>query len=87
MLNELVQRDRMEKVATWEASTKAIGLFMGHSEDAVSNVVSLLKGPLLERVSHESYDLRVIRRKLYRRLQSMRTTDRYMDILDDMTVE
>ena len=84
-MNELVHRERMEKVATWEATVRAVGLFLGHSGDAVSNVVNSLKMPLLERVSQESYNLRLIRRRLYARLRSVRTEGGYMKILDDMT--
>lgn len=87
MLNELVQRERMEKVASWEATVRAVGLFLGHSVEAVSRVVDSLKMPLLERVSQESYNIRLIRRRLYEKLRKIRTTDKYMRILDDMTVE
>ena len=76
----------MEKVAMWEATTKAMGLFMGHSPESVSKLVEHLKIPLLERVSQESYNMRRIRSKLYARLKEIRTKDKYMDILDEMTV-
>lgn len=87
MLNELVQRERMEKVASWEATVRAVGLFLGHSPEAVSRVVDNLKMPLLERVSQDAYNIRVIRRRLYDRLRKIRTTDKYMRLLDEMTVE
>lgn len=86
MLNELVQRDRMEKVAMWEATVRAVGLFMGHSPEAVSTLVVSLKIPLMQRVSQEAYNMRGIREKLYDRLKTIRTKDKYMDILDEMTV-
>jgi hypothetical protein len=86
MLNELVQRDRMEKVAMWEATVRAVGLFMGHSPEAVSNLVVSLKIPLMQRVSQEAYNMRGIREKLYDRLKTIRTKDKYMGILDEMTV-
>lgn len=76
----------MEKVASWEATARAVGLFMGHSADAVNKVIDALKGPLLERVSHEAYDLRVVRRKLYAMLRKSHTTGKYMQMLDEMTV-
>lgn len=87
MMNEMVSRERLEKIATWEATVSAIGFFLGHSEDAVKQVTGRLKGPLLERVTQESYNLRLIRRKLYARLQAHRGTLSHMDRLNEMTVK
>lgn len=83
----MVRRDRLEKVATWEATARAVGLFLGHSTDAVNQVVGALKHPLAERITQEAYDIRTVQRKLRERLRKVRDEGRYMRMLDDMTVE
>lgn len=70
----------------WESTVKAVGLFMGHSPEAVGKLVDSLKIPLMQRVSQEAYNMRGIRKKLYDRLKTIRTKDKYMGILDEMTV-
>jgi len=61
---ELLRRERHEKLVQWEATVKAIGYFLGHSRDAVYNILGPLREQVQEAVDQTIFDVGAMRQKL-----------------------
>ena len=86
VMTQLVERERHEKMATWEMLTTAIGAFLGHNTDSIKSILRPLRDALAGEVFHKDYDPDTLLSQLRTRLKEVRKTKSDLDRLTNMSV-
>ncbi len=86
VMQELLARERREKLTAWELMASAIGSFLGHGSERIQDVVLPLRAAYADEVFQKSYTVANLRAKIIERLAIMQEARKRMETLDDMTV-